>query len=585
MEAVEPHRSEVVLALPPHRPGALPRLRGMDLLEMPLLNKGTAFTHGERTALGLHGLLPPQVESLNQQVVRAYEAFRRKTDDLERHIYLRALQDTNEVLFYRLLHDHMEEMMPVVYTPVVGQGCQEFSHIYRRPRGLFIPYPLRDSIPALLEHRPNPEVDVIVVTDGERILGIGDQGVGGLGIPIGKLSLYTLIGGIRPERTLPIVLDVGTNNVDRLRDPEYLGWRHERITGTDYELFIEHFVRAVRQALPGTLLQWEDFGAAHARPILEKYRDQALTFNDDIQGTGAVALGAILSALFVTRTSLKDQRVVIFGAGSAGLGVADVVRAAMVQQGSTDAEARRRFWLVNRGGLLHSERPELKPEQRLYAHPWTEVAGWAHADRQRVSLAEVVREARPTILIGLSTVAGAFDEPLVRRMAGEVERPVIFPLSNPTAKSEAVPKDLLRWTDGRAVVATGSPFPPVEHGGRAVTIAQCNNVYIFPALGLGAVASDARRITDGMILTAARALAEHSPAREDPTAPLLPRIPELRALAVDIAVAVGLEAQRTGHAPALPPEELRARVLATQWTPTYPVYEDYEAGHPSHSPP
>ncbi len=585
MEAVEPPRSELGLALPPHRPGALPRLRGMDLLEMPLLNKGTAFTHSERTALGLHGLLPPQVESLNQQVVRAYEAFRRKTDDLERHIYLRALQDTNEVLFYRLLHDHMEEMMPVVYTPVVGQGCQEFSHIYRRPRGLFIPYPLRDSIPALLEHRPNQEVDVIVVTDGERILGIGDQGVGGLGIPIGKLSLYTLIGGIRPERTLPIVLDVGTNNVDRLRDPEYLGWRHERITGTDYELFIEHFVRAVRQALPGTLLQWEDFGADHARPILEKYRDQALTFNDDIQGTGAVALGAILSALFVTRTSLKDQRVVIFGAGSAGLGVADVVRAAMVQQGSTDAEARRRFWLVNRGGLLHSERPELKPEQRLYAHPWNEVAGWAHADRQRVSLAEVVREARPTILIGLSTVAGAFDEPLVRRMAGEVERPVIFPLSNPTAKSEAVPKDLFRWTDGRAVVATGSPFSAVEHGGRTVPIAQCNNVYIFPALGLGAVASEARRITDGMILTAARSLAEHSPAREDPTAPLLPRIPELRALAVDIAVAVGLEAQRTGHAPVMPPEELRARVLATQWTPAYPVYEDHEAGHPSHSPP
>jgi len=544
-----------------------------------MLNKGTAFTNSERAALGLHGLLPPQVETLHQQAVRAYEAYRRKTDDLERHIYLRALQDTNEVLFYRLLIDHMEEMMPVVYTPVVGQGCQEFSHIYRRPRGLFIPYPLRESIPALLEHRPNREVDAIVVTDGERILGIGDQGVGGLGIPIGKLSLYTLIGGIRPERTLPIVLDVGTNNVDRLRDPEYLGWRHERITGPEYDEFIGRFVRAVRQALPGTLLQWEDFGAEHARPILDKYRDWALTFNDDIQGTGAVTLGAILSALNVTRTPLRDQRVAIFGAGSAGLGVADAIRAAMAQEGVPDAEARGKFWIVNRGGLLHSGRTDLKAEQQQYARPWKEVSAWAHADPQRVSLAEVVHEAHPTILIGLSTVAGAFDESLVRRMAATVERPVIFPLSNPTAKSEAVPKDLLRWTDGRAVIATGSPFAPVEVDGRSVPIAQCNNVYIFPALGLGAVASGARRVTDGMILTAARALADHSPARTDPFGPLLPRIPDLRALAVDIAVAVGLEAQRTGHAVGTTPEQLRARVLATQWTPEYPHYEGHEESH------
>jgi malate dehydrogenase (oxaloacetate-decarboxylating) len=551
----------------------------MDLLETPMLNKGTAFTNSERAALGLHGLLPPQVETLHQQAVRAYEAYRRKTDDLERHIYLRALQDTNEVLFYRLLIDHMEEMMPVVYTPVVGQGCQEFSHIYRRPRGLFIPYPLRESIPALLEHRPNREVDAIVVTDGERILGIGDQGVGGLGIPIGKLSLYTLIGGIRPERTLPIVLDVGTNNVDRLRDPEYLGWRHERITGPEYDEFIGRFVRAVRQALPGTLLQWEDFGAEHARPILDKYRDWALTFNDDIQGTGAVTLGAILSALNVTRTPLRDQRVAIFGAGSAGLGVADAIRAAMAQEGVPDAEARGKFWIVNRGGLLHSGRTDLKAEQRQYARPWKEVSAWAHADPQRVSLAEVVHEAHPTILIGLSTVAGAFDESLVRRMAATVERPVIFPLSNPTAKSEAVPKDLLRWTDGRAVIATGSPFAPVEVDGRSVPIAQCNNVYIFPALGLGAVASGARRVTDGMILTAARALADHSPAKTDPFGPLLPRIPDLRALAVDIAVAVGLEAQRTGHAVGTTPEQLRARVLATQWTPEYPHYEGHEESH------
>jgi malate dehydrogenase (oxaloacetate-decarboxylating) len=564
------------MAPPPSKHVPLPRLRGQDLLDTPLLNKGTAFTDAERSALGLHGLLPPQVESLDQQVVRAYEAFRRKTDDLERHIYLRALQDTNEVLFYRLLLDHMEEMMPVVYTPVVALGCQEFSHIYRRARGLFIPYPLRDSIRTLLQHRPDREVDVIVVTDGERILGIGDQGVGGLGIPIGKLSLYTLIGGIRPERTLPIVLDVGTNNLERLADPEYLGWRHERVTGPEYEQFIERFVLAIRQELPGTLLQWEDFGAAHAHPILEKYRERVLTFNDDIQGTGAIALAAILSALRITGGPLRDQRVVIFGAGSAGIGVADALRAAMVQEGLPDAEARRHFWLINRGGLLHAGRPDLKPEQRVYAPPWMDVAAWARSDPRRVSLTEVVRAVHPTILIGLSTVAGVFDEPLVREMAAAVERPVIFPLSNPTTKSEAIPSDLLRWTDGRAVIATGSPFPPVDFGGRSIAIAQCNNVYIFPALGLGVVAGGARRITDGMILAAARALAEHSPARTDPSAPLLPRIPELRHVARDVAEAVALEAQRTGQAPLIALGELRARLAATQWTPAYPTYSEAE---------
>ncbi|MGP8072198.1 MAG: NAD-dependent malic enzyme [Thermoplasmata archaeon] len=552
----------------------LPRHRGQDLLDVPMLNKGTAFTDEERSVLGLHGLLPPQVETLDQQVVRAYEAFRRKTDDLERHIYLRALQDTNEVLFYRLLHDHMEETMPVVYTPVVAQGCQEFSHIYRRARGLFIPYPLRDSIRTLLQHRPNGEVDVIVVTDGERILGIGDQGVGGLGIPIGKLSLYTLIGGIRPERTLPIVLDVGTNNLDRLRDPEYLGWRHERVTGSDYDAFIEQFVHAIRLEMPGTFLQWEDFGAAHARPILERYRERALTFNDDIQGTGAVALGAILSALHLTATPLCEQRVVILGAGSAGVGVADAIRGALLQDGVPEREARQRFYLVNRGGLLHTGREDLKNEQKEYARPWDEVASWSRHDPRRVNLAEVVHEVHPTVLIGLSTVAGAFDEPLVREMSAGVDRPIIFPLSNPTSKCEAVPEDLVRWSEGSAIIATGSPFPPVEIAGRRVPVAQCNNVYIFPALGLGVVASGARRVTDGMILAAARALADESPARENPTGPLLPPVDQLRRVAVEVAMAVGFEAQRTGHAVLTTPEELRERILATQWTPRYPIYHE-----------
>ena len=544
----------------------------MELLDTPLLNKGTAFTDAERSALGLHGLLPPQVETLDQQVVRAYEAFQRKTDDLERHIYLRALQDNNEVLFYRLVLDHLEEMMPIVYTPVVAAGCQEFSHIYRRPRGLFVPYPLRGSIRALLKHRTCRDVEVIVVTDGERILGIGDQGAGGLGIPIGKLSLYTVIGGISPDHTLPVVLDVGTNNVERLRDPEYLGWRHERVTGPDYYGFVEEFVQAVQSELPGALLQWEDFGADHARPVLERYRDRLLTFNDDIQGTGAIVLATILSALRVTGTPLSEQRVVLFGAGGAGIGVADTIRAAMQQDGVPDDEARRRFWMVNRGGVLHSGRTDLKVEQQVYARPWDEVASWTRADPQRASLAEVVRAVDPTILIGLSTVGGAFDETMVRDLARRVERPIILPLSNPTAKTEAHPHDLLVWTEGRALIATGSPFLPIPYSGRTIAIGQCNNVYIFPALGLGAVVSRARRVTDGMILAAARTLAQQSPAADNPLAPLLPPIPTLRRVAREIAFAVGREAQRSGVAPSTPPEELRAAVERAQWVPIYPVY-------------
>ena len=544
--------------------------RGTDLLNRQGPNKGTAFTEEERSKLGLHGLLPPHVESLNEQVVRAYEAYKRKDDDLERHIYLRALQDTNEVLFYRLLLDHIEEMTPMVYTPVVAQACQQFSHIYRRPRGLFISYPMRDSIPALLRNRPNPEVDVIVVTDGERILGIGDQGAGGLGIPIGKLSLYTLIGGIRPERTLPIVLDVGTNNKERLNDPEYLGWRHERITGQEYFDFVDQFVQAVKQELPGTCLQWEDFATPHARPILQRYHDELLTFNDDIQGTAAVALGAILSAVKVTGKNLKDQQIVMFGAGSAGIGVADGLRAAMKGEGLSEEETRSRFWVVDRNGLLHSGRKDLSPEQSVYAQPEDRVSGWPRTSDGHTGLADVVGKIEATVLIGLSTVGGAFSEAIVREMARKVERPIIFPLSNPTTKSEAKADDLIRWTDGRALVATGSPFAPVSYGSRTITIAQCNNVFIFPAMGLGVVASGARRVTDAMMLAAARALAGNSPALKDSSASLLPPLTDIRRVAVQIAIAVGIEAQKEGLAPKTTEDELRQRVTAAQWTPAYP---------------
>ena len=564
----EPIGQRVAEVVPPRIP------RGMDLLDTPLLNKGTAFSDAERTQFGLHGLLPPHIETLEEQVVRAYEAYQRKNDDLERHIYLRALQDNNEVLFYRLLLEHIEEMTPIVYTPTVALACEQFSHIYRRPRGMFIGYPQRDSIIQVLRNRPNQHVDIVVVTDGERILGIGDQGVGGLGIPIGKLSLYTLIGGIRPERTLPIVLDVGTNNSERLGDPEYFGWRHERVAGDDYFAFIQQFVDAVKEELPETCLQWEDFANSHARPILERYRDQLLTFNDDIQGTAAVALGAILGAIKVTGKSLKDQQIVILGAGSAATGVADGLCAAMTEEGLTKEQARSQVWLVNSKGVLHSGRRDLTPEQTIYAQPENRIANWPRTSNGNVGLADIIAQIDATILIGLSTVSGAFSEKIVREMARKVERPIIFPLSNPTSKYEATSEDLTRWTEGRALVATGSPFAPVNYDGRIIPTAQCNNVYIFPAIGLGVVASRARRVTDAMLLAAARTLAADSPAIGDPSASLLPPLTDLRRVAGEIAVAVGIAAQKDGVAPQMTLDKVRARVTATQWTSDYASYCD-----------
>jgi malate dehydrogenase (oxaloacetate-decarboxylating) len=546
------------------------QLRGHFLLETPALNKGTAFTLAERQVLGLDGLLPPVVETIEEQSARAYKAYLRKPDDLERHIYLRQLQDTNEVLFYRLLLDHIEEMLPIVYTPVVAEACQEFSHIYRRPRGLIISYPHRDNIRNLLQNRPNKNVSVIVVTDGERILGIGDQGVGGLGIPIGKLSLYTLIGGVPPEHTLPIVLDVGTNNQERLSDPEYLGWRHERITGDAYDDFIDRFVQAVKQELPDTLLQWEDFAKGHARPILDRYRNQLLTFNDDIQGTAAVAVGAILSAVRVSGRQLRDQHIVMLGAGSAGIGVADFLREALVADGLSEAEARSRFWLVNRDGLLHSQRADLSSEQRIYAQPVERIANFPRTQAGgHIGLADVMKQIDASILIGLSTLPGAFSEAIVREMARKCDRPIILPLSNPTSKSEAVPADLLQWTEGRALIAAGSPYPNVHFNGREIRIAQCNNVYIFPAMGLAVGATRSKRVSDGMFLAAAHALARHSPAQADPSAPLLPLLTGLRGAAIEIAVAASQQAQREGLAPVTSPESLRESISAAQWSPQY----------------
>jgi malate dehydrogenase (oxaloacetate-decarboxylating) len=544
-------------------------LRGHLLLERPLFNKGTAFTAEERRTFGLLGLLPPAEETLEEQVARAYEALGAKPTDLERHIYVRQLQDSNETLFYRLLIDHLAELMPIVYTPTVGLACEQFSHTFRRPRGLFISYPERDDVDAILENAASPQAEVIVVTDGERILGLGDQGAGGMGIPIGKLSLYTACGGIHPASTLPILLDVGTNNEDRLRDPLYVGWRHERISGDEYDAFIETFVRAVVKRFPHVLLQWEDFAQAHAGRLLDRYRDRLCTFNDDIQGTAAVTTGTLLAAVAACGSRLRDQRVAILGAGSAGCGVAEQLVAAMVDEVLPEAEARARFFLIDRQGLLHDGLEGLRPFQRKLAQPADRVAPWRSAEGQPIGLLDVVTHARPTILIGTSGQPGTFSERVVRAMAGYAEHPIIFPLSNPTSRAEATPADLIAWTDGNALIATGSPFDPVRYGGRRFEIAQCNNSYVFPGLGLGVLASGARRVSDAMFMAAARSLAACSPASRDPAAPLLPPLAESRRLSRTIALAVAAAAQREGLAEIRPEKEVERLIDARMWEPRY----------------
>ena len=543
--------------------------RGVELLEDPISNRGTAFTPEERVKLGLDGLLPPVVETLDQQRARAFEAYRRKGDDLERHIYLRALQDTNETLCYALLRRHLAEMVPIVYTPVVAQACAQFSQIYRRPRGLFLSYPLADRLELLLENRPRRDVDVIVVTDGERVLGIGDQGAGGMAISIGKLQLYTLFGGVEPSRTLPVLLDVGTNNAERLAEPDYIGWRHERVAGDAYFDFVDRFVTAVKRVLPGVLLQWEDFARDHAAPLLERYRDQLCTFNDDIQGTAAVVIAALTGALGVTGGRFRDQRIVIAGAGSAGVGLAAYLLEVMRSEGLTVEEGRRRLYLVDRQGLVHDRLPDLTPGQRANAQPFETLAAFGRDTSGGIPLESVLETTGATVLLGVSAVCGLFGEKAVRAMAARVERPIIFPLSNPIERCEATPHDLLRWTDGRALIATGSPYAPVTYAGVTRRIAQCNNVYIFPAVGLGVLSVASRRVTDGMMLAAARALGARSPAREDPTAPLLPALDELLGLTPDIALAVAREAQDSGMAAASPEDAVRAAIAARFWVPVY----------------
>ena len=543
--------------------------RGKARLFDALTTKGTAFTADERRSLGLLGLLPTAVKTLAQQVDHCWHEFSTRRDDLDKHIYLRALQDRNETLFYRLLSEHIPETLPIVYTPTVGEACQRFGEIYRRPRGLFVSYADRDCLDEVIGNRPNRDVDVIVVTDGQRILGLGDQGIGGMGIPIGKLSLYTLIGGIDPARTLPIVLDVGTDNVELLDDPLYLGWRHRRIDDDDYYAFIDKFVAEVHEQLPDVLLQWEDFATMHAEPILTKYRDKLLTFNDDIQGTAAVTLGALHGAAKVANRPLSQQQVVMLGAGSAGIGVLEMIRQQMVTEGLSEQAALERIWVVDVVGLLTDDRTDLTDAQRKFAQPSARVADWRLPGAAQ--LADVVHHVDVGVLLGLSTAAGAFTEDIVREMAGKAERPIIFPLSNPTSRSEAHPAELDQWTEGRALIATGSPFAPVRRNGVERSIAQCNNVYIFPAVGLAVTAGQATRVTDAMMRVAAATLGDASPALSDPDQPLLPAWSDVPAVAMGIAHAVAIQAVADGVAPNRSDDELAQRIAQVHWVPEYPV--------------
>jgi malate dehydrogenase (oxaloacetate-decarboxylating) len=546
-------------------------LKGYALLDNSLLNKGSAFSEEERREFDLLGLLPPHVSTMEEQLARTYQSYKQKPDDIERYIYLISLQDRNETLFYRLLEEHITEMTPIIYTPVVGEACQKYSQIYRRPRGLYISYPQRDEIESILANAPHPP-EVIVVTDGERILGLGDLGVGGMGIPVGKLSLYTLCAGIRPASTLPILLDVGTDNKELLGDPLYLGWRHERVRGQDYDDFIEAFIKAITRAFPSVLLQWEDFSKNNATRLLERYRDRLCTFNDDIQGTGAVTLAGLLAAAEVTGSKISKQRIVILGAGSSATGISDQIVSAMMTEGLTKQEAKSAIWLVDSHGLVHTGRLGLESFKQNFAQPVDVVSEWQLERPDQISLMDVVKNVRPTILIGTSAQPGAFTKEVVTEMARHVERPIIFPLSNPTSKSEALPIDLIDWTDGRALVATGSPFSPVVFDKRMIHIGQCNNAFIFPGVGLGVIATRAQRVPTELFVAAARALAEFSPALHTETASLFPALEEVRKVSRRVAIAVAVEAQRLGVAEAISREELERRIDEKMWIPRYVPY-------------
>ncbi len=550
------------------------RLRGGSVLSSPLLNRGTAFTLAEREALGLTGLLPTGVSTMDGQLRRVYAQYNHQPDDLAKNLYLASLRDRNEVLFYRLFTDHIEEMLPIVYTPTVGTAIERFSHEFVRPRGVYLSVDHPHQVEtAFRNYGMGPDdVDLIVATDSEGILGIGDWGVGGIEIAIGKLAVYIAAAGIHPRRVIPVVLDAGTDNMALLDEDMYLGNRHARIRDDRYDELIDTYVTAVTTLFPNAMLHWEDFGAGNARRILSKYADACCTFNDDMQGTAAVVLAAAFGAVRAAGTRMRDQRVVIHGAGTAGIGIADALREVMIRDGLSPSEATRRFYAIGSKGLLTDERPDmLRDFQRPYARPAAEVAAWSRADSGPVGLADVVANSHPTILIGTSTQAAAFSESIVTDMAAHVQRPIIMPLSNPTSRCEALPADLIRWTDGRALVATGSPFDPVRHNGRDYQIAQANNALIFPGLGLGVILSRARHISDGMLSAAAQAVAGLCDATS-PGAALLPPVKSLRAVSAAVAVAVALAAQAEGLAET-PLDHPVEQVHEAMWKPIYPEIE------------
>ena len=549
------------------------KLSGYDLLNNPRLNKGTAFTEEERDAFGLHGLLPPHYGSMEDQLERRRRAFGNQTTSFGKYSFMRDLQESNETLFYAFIAQNIEEVLPIVYTPAVGEGCQRFSEVWHKPRGLFISYPNRDRIEQMLCAPRYDEVRCIVVSDGERILGLGDQGAGGMGIPIGKMALYTSLGGVPPDHCLPVLLDVGTDNEDRLSDPTYIGWPHHRIRGEEYDAFIETFVSAVKSRWPHVLLQWEDFAGSNAARLLERYREQLCTFNDDIQGTAAVTTATILAAVSATGVPLREQTIAIFGFGSAGIGIANLLLAAMKEDGLSDAEARKRFYAVDRDGLLIEGGKGIQSGQTPFVRAKGDVNGWKLSDAQRIGLPEVIRNAKPTILIGVSAQRDAFTEDIVREMARGVDRPLIFPLSNPTDHSEATPENLLRWTDGRALVGTGSPFGPIAIGGKSVQVAQTNNSFIFPGLALGILTSRARYVSDAMIMASAKALAALSPARTDRNASLLPPIGDSRKVSLVIARAVGKQAIAEGISEVADEQTFEDDLRAYVWEPVYLPYE------------
>jgi malate dehydrogenase (oxaloacetate-decarboxylating) len=546
---------------------------GPSLLETPLLNKGSAFTAKERRTFNLIGLLPPRYETIEEQLERAYHQFCSFDEPINKHIYLRVVQDNNETLFYRLLSEHLVEMLPIIYTPTVGDACEHFSDIYRSARGIFVAFEERQFMDDILRSVTKDRVKVIVVTDGERVLGLGDQGIGGMGITIGKLSLYTACGGISPAYTLPITLDVGTNNQKLLDDPMYMGRRHPRIDGEEYSAFIDQFIDSVHDRWPNALIQFEDFAQPNAMPILKRHRDRVCCFNDDIQGTAAVTLGCLLAACKRKGETLKDQKIAFVGAGSAGCGIAELVVRAMVIQGLTDLEARARIFMIDRQGLVTSDMVNLMDFQQVLTQDKAMLSDWQLSDdNETLELMDVVSNAHPSVLIGVSGKPGLFTEAIIREMHAHCPRPVVLPLSNPSKHVEAHPDQVIEWTDGQAIVATGSPFFAVDYAGKKFEISQCNNSYIFPGIGLGIVASKSSRVSDAMLMKASITLAELAPVSNANTDGILPPLTDLPFISRAIAFAVAKVAMSEGHAREITDEELNSAIERNFWTPEYREY-------------